>query len=150
MNERKIGYPKMYTCMAKISEETNEIECWVPTSCYLLAVKTKFLNDGGSYTTYDVIYTKDSKTLKQISLPETKSDYQITEKESEEVSNDYDTIKNICMLRNEAILSRMDKSDPILWEQEKEIFLNKLVDYFANSYEGMQTPLQKIMSKTNQ
>lgn len=150
MSERKIGYPKMYTCLPKISEETNEIECWVPTSCYVLATKTKFLNDGRLYTTYDIIYTKNSKTLEKISLPETKDEYQIVEKESEEVSDDYDTIKNICMLRNEEILNRIDKSASILRKKEKEIFLDKLVEYFANSYEGKQIPLQKIISKNNQ
>lgn len=72
------------------------------------------------------------------------------EKESEEVSDDYDTIKNICMLRNEEILNRIDKSDSILRKKEKEIFLDKLVEYFANSYEGKQIPLQKIISKNNQ
>lgn len=131
MNE--INYKKKYTCMPKLNIENSpseEIECWVPVSCWLIAKHEWFTQDGNSTINYDVIYTKNPDTLEPV---EFSKELMTITKEEDEISSDYEAIKFLCCSRNRAILEEKKKSNPQNWQEVQKSFLQKEIEYFGSS-----------------
>ncbi len=137
---KDINYPKMYTCMPKLKQENlvthqEEIECWVPVSCWILSKRKHYSLDGSSYIDYEIVYTKDPYTLSVRDFPNIERENIIVIKQEDEISDDYGTIKYLCVNRNQELLKTKFVPDEEEWQRIKSDFLEKEIRYFANSYE---------------
>lgn len=146
---KNINYPKMYTCMPKLKQEQTathqvEIECWVPVSCWILSKRKHYSPDGNSYIDYETVYTKDPYTLLMRDFPDKPSNDIIAIKQEDEVSENYETIKFLCVNKNQELLKTKFVLDEEKWQSLKSEFLDKEIKYFANSFD------QEIKEKTKE
>lgn len=143
---KDINYPKMYTCMPKLKQEKtvierkqaasqDEIECWVPVSCWILSRREHYCLDGSSFIDYETVYTKDPCTLMTRDFPDEQSDDIIAIKQENEVSADYEAIKFLCVNRNQELLKTKFVLDEEEWKRIKSEFLEKEIKYFADSFD---------------
>lgn len=143
---KDINYPKMYTCMPKLKQEQtvierkqvasqDEIECWVPVSCWILSRREHYCPDGSSFIDYETVYTKDPYSLTARDFSDEQSDDIIAIKQDNEVSADYETIKFLCVNRNQELLKTKFVSDEEEWKRIKSEFLEKEIKYFADSFD---------------
>lgn len=150
---KEVNYPIMYTCMPKLKPKQNqkyptaqeEIECWVPTTCWILSKREQYCSDGTSFIDYEVVYRKDCHSLEVIDFPEERRIDTIVVKEEEEVSSNYEKIKFLCVERNKEILKSKFTPNSDEWKKIQYEFLEKEIKYFANSFSEEE---QTIISKT--
>lgn len=145
-------YPVMYTCMPKLKQTTEkerrlatleELECWVPVACWVLSKREHYRQDGTSFIDYEVVYTKDCHSLEEIDFPDERKIDTITVKEDDEISEDYETIKFLCVNRNQELLKTKFVADNEEWRKIQSNFLEKEIKYFAESF-NFETKSKKM------
>lgn len=149
---KEVNYPIMYTCMPKLKSNQSknysmvqeEVECWVPTTCWVLSKREQYCSDGTSFIDYEVVYRKDCHSLEVLDFPEERKIDTIVVKEEGEVSENYEKIKFLCVDRNKEILKSKFTPDSEEWEKIQSEFLEKEIKYFANSFSEKE---QAIISK---
>lgn len=135
--EKTIELLKKYFCMAKLTtnlegptEET--IECYIPSVCYLINLSIKGMEDKSI-----IMYTRDPYTLEPLSE---ENNIPIIVP-SQEVSDDYEKIKRLCVQKNQELLQA--QVEPIL-DTYAEYFRQNEINCFKTCYEPLiETPKTK-------
>lgn len=128
--KKTIELPKKYFCMAKLTTNlegpTEEaIECYIPSVCYLINLSIKGMEDKSI-----IMYTRDPYTLEPLS-EEISTPIIVP---SQEVSDDYEKIKRICVQKNKELLQAQIK--PIL-DTYAGYFRQNEMECFKECYEPL-------------